>query len=162
MSEIIKIAPAKSSFTYYVNCDKGVVVAVMNNPKDEILKEIDGLYEDAKFFSYLNTVLLLVEDTVPEKVCAKATCKENDEFDVEVGMQIAKEKCLFKFLKYKIRTLCKISDDIDEFCDKLEDKIISEVVRQTNYGNKIKSYTDCEVEVANETEVLENEVEVEE
>lgn len=87
----------KDYITYYVNEEKGVVVAKIT--KDDVLELISSsLCGTRAPWPIYNTV---------QDIVAKATCSLHDSFDIDIGIEIATRRIMNKFDK----RLIKIYDD---------------------------------------------------
>ena len=75
-----------STFVYYVDIEKGVVAAVMEEPIEEaksyIVKLGHALEETEICIPQAN---LILEKYLCSPIRAKATCHEEDEFDLEIS-----------------------------------------------------------------------------
>lgn len=115
-----------STFVYYVDIEKGVVVAVMEEP-----------IEEAKsYINKLGNILGETEIRVPQAsailekhlyspIRAKATCHESDEFDLNYGMKLARKRCLAKYYKKLTHVFVDLNNVVDPLLTFLEDEIIS-------------------------------------
>ena len=84
-----------NTFVYYVDIEKGVVVAVMEHPVEEATSYINKLgntlNETGIHIKYATSIL---EKHLYSPIRAKATCHEADEFDLNYGMELARKRCL--------------------------------------------------------------------
>lgn len=130
MTEVIK---DKNSFiTYYINEDKKVVIAKINieNIIEEVNKALrvrdistyivnKGMIRfDKKFPNYIN-----INNYTYIDITAKAICSKDDEFDVEIGKRIARERLLEKFYKIRLDYLRCIGDELSRQIDCVEDQM---------------------------------------
>ena len=129
---------------YYVNPEKQVVTAVLIG----VRKEMMNMFEKKCLqygFSARSDVWFLGETsalhdamkTIPDKIIASATCAPEDEFDTEVGCNIARMRLLQKLYYYREKVACILSaniglldcllSDYEDFCSnkqiELEDSI---------------------------------------
>lgn len=89
--------------SYKIDKQKRTVTAKLTKTRFDVVNEISkrlGHNESyvlfgTEFRSQLKDVLL------PKCFTGKAVCNEKDEFNVDIGKQIAKQKCLDKYYKAK-------------------------------------------------------------
>lgn len=138
MTEVIK---DKNSFiSYYVDKDKKTVVAKINvvyiiyevnkalNDKNvnAVIVEKGRKNLNKKFPNYFlkNPFSDYIIDNYKYKnITAKAICSKDDEFDVEVGKRIARERLLEKFYKIRLDYLRCIGDELSRQIDYVEDQM---------------------------------------
>lgn len=136
--------PNRNYIEYYVNPEKQVVTAVLIG----VRKEMTDMFEKKCLqygFSARSDVWFLGETsalhdtmkTIPDKIVASATCAPEDEFDTEVGCNIARMRLLQKLYYYREKVACILSaniglldcllSDYEDFCSnkqiELEDSI---------------------------------------
>ena len=136
--------PNRNYIEYYVNPEKQVVTAVLIG----VRKEMRNMFEKKCLqygFSARSDVWFLGETsalhdamkTIPDKIVASATCAPEDEFDTEVGCNIARMRLLQKLYYYREKVACILSaniglldcllSDYEDFCSnkqiELEDSI---------------------------------------
>jgi hypothetical protein len=115
-----------STFVYYVDIEKGVVAAVMEHPIEEAMGYINRIGEE---FQKRGVRVERIGDIIGEKLCApiraKATCHEEDDFDLEHGMELARKRCLAKYYKKLTKTFIALNDIFDPLLCFIEDNIIS-------------------------------------
>ena len=136
--------PNRNYIEYYVNPEKQVVTAVLIG----VRKEMTDMFEKKCLqygFSARSDVWFLGETsalhdamkTIPDKIIASATCAPEDEFDTEVGCNIARMRLLQKLYYYREKVACILSaniglldcllSDYEDFCSnkqiELEDSI---------------------------------------
>lgn len=126
--------PNRNYIEYYVNPEKQVVTAVLIG----VRKEMMNMFEKKCLqygFSARNVVWFLAETsalyeamkTIPDKIIASATCAPEDEFDTEVGCNIARMRLLQKlyFYRAKVASILSVNlsslecllNDYSDFCD---------------------------------------------
>ena len=76
---------------YYINEDKRQVIGVLENTKYDALNKIDKIL-DGTPFSYWNN-----KCKMPESFKAVVTCDPSDEFDVDTGKKLAKERIMDRY-----------------------------------------------------------------
>ena len=105
---------AKSKIVYYVNEDKGVVVA------KQTIYSISGLNIDSKV------------------VRAKAKCNftHNDKFDVNVGKQIAKLRLKVKTAQFEAKIMNQLANEASRVAQQYQDKLYTMVDNRNNYIEK--------------------------
>ena len=92
---------------YFVNADKRQVVAVLENTKWDACNKIDKMMADSEF-----CLVLVKKYIMPSQFKVTVTCDPRDEFDVEVGKKIAKQR----LLKNYYASLDKRVDKFREAC----------------------------------------------
>lgn len=126
----------KGNFEYFVDIEKGVVAALMRDPLKEAAKisektfntmVIVGFYPD---FNYR-----IFEKYLSNPIRAKATCAEEDEFDLEIGMRIARERCLAKYYKKLTNAFVELNNKIDPILSYIEDSCIFYADKYQKYSN---------------------------
>ena len=136
--------PNRNYIEYYVNPEKQVVTAVLIGVRKEMANMFEKKFMNAGFSAYRNewflgrtSALYEAMKTIPDKITASATCAPEDEFDTEVGCNIARMRLLQKLYYYREKVACILSDsigllgcllsDYEDFCSikqfELEDAI---------------------------------------
>lgn len=104
-----------SEINYYVNEDKGIVVAKIDHK--EVIRELEKCYNKCKLGSSKIEDFFNISDFWEDKeirkfrtkfdhtITAKATCHPEDTFDVNEGKRIARKKLLAKLDKKKLYIL---------------------------------------------------------
>ncbi len=137
---------------YYVNPEKQVVTAVLIGVRREMMNMFDKKFNNAGFSTRSDEWILSGTSalreaikTIPDKIIASATCAPEDEFDTEVGCNIARMRLLQKLYYYREKVACILSDNIglldcllsdyEDFCStkqfELEDAI-NDVIAENN------------------------------
>lgn len=137
---------------YYVNPEKQVVTAVLVGVRKEMMNMFEKKFNNAGFSTRSDEWILsgtsTLRDamkTIPDKIIASATCAPEDEFDTEVGCNIARMRLLQKLYYYREKVACILSDNIglldcllsdyEDFCStkqfELEDAI-NDVIAENN------------------------------
>ena len=115
-----------NTFVYYVDIEKGVVAAVMEEPIEEaksyIVKLGHVIEETGIRIPQASTIL---EKYLYSPIRAKATCHDSDEFDLEYGMELARKRCLAKYYKKLTFVFVDLNNIVDPLLTFLEDKVIS-------------------------------------
>ena len=141
--------PNRNYIEYYVNPEKQVVTAVLIGVRKEMTDMFEKKFNNAGF-SARSDVWFLGETsalhdamkTIPDKIIASATCAPEDEFDTEVGCNIARMRLLQKLYYYREKVACILSaniglldcllSDYEDFCSnkqiELEDAINDVIV----------------------------------
>ena len=136
--------PNRNYIEYYVNPEKQVVTAVLIGVRKEMMNMFEKKFANAGF-SARSDIWFLGETsalhdamkTIPDKIIASATCAPEDEFDTEVGCNIARMRLLQKLYYYREKVACILSaniglldcllSDYEDFCSnkqiELEDSI---------------------------------------
>ena len=115
-----------NTFVYYVDIEKGVVVAVMEHPIDEAASYMYKFYDllrekDMRIFKADD----IVKKYLRVPIRAKAVCHESDEFDLDYGMELARKRCLAKYYKRLTLIFVEFNNIVDAILNFIEDKIIS-------------------------------------
>ena len=101
-----------SNITYYINKDKRTIVATLRNCEYDVVKKLDRL-------NILGTFIDLDKCMLHDKYVGKAICHEDDEWNEEIGKQIAKDKVLFKYYADKTDTFNYIWEQVKNVYDVL-------------------------------------------
>ena len=111
--------PSRNYIEYYVNPEKQVVTAVLVGVRNEMANMFEKKFMNAGFSAYRNewflgrtSALYEAMKTIPDKITASATCAPEDEFDTEVGCNIARMRLLQKLYYYREKVACILSDNI--------------------------------------------------
>lgn len=126
----------KGNFEYFVDIEKGVVAALMRYPMGEASKprqKVTHLCHNNEI--YLDSFHSLFEKYLSKPIRAKAICAEEDEFVLETGMRIARERCLAKYYKRLTNAFIELNNKIDPVLSYIEDKCIF-------YADKYQKYSD--------------------
>ena len=144
--------PNRNYIEYYVNPEKQVVTAVLIGVRKEMANMFEKKFMNAGFSAYRNewflgrtSALYEAMKTIPDKITASATCAPEDEFDIEVGCNIARMRLLQKLYYYREKVACILSaniglldcllSDYEDFCStkqfELEDAI-NDVIAENN------------------------------
>ena len=148
-------SPNRNYIQYYVNPEKRVVTAVLIGVRKEMMNMFEKKFANAGFSAYPDEWFLggasapsALHDamkTIPNKITASATCAPEDEFDTEVGCNIARMRLLQKLYYYREKVACILSaniglldcllSDYEDFCSnkqiELEDAI-NDVIAENN------------------------------
>ena len=141
--------PNRNYIEYYVNPEKRVVTAVLIGVREEMMNMFEKKFANAGFSAYPDkwflgrtSALYDAMKTIPDKIIASATCAPEDEFDTEVGCNIARMRLLQKLYYYREKVACILSaniglldcllSDYEDFCSnkqiELEDSINDAIV----------------------------------
>ena len=147
--------PNRNYIEYYVNPEKQVVTAVLIGARKEMKDMFEKKFANAGFSAYpdewflggasVPSALHDAMKTIPDKITASATCAPEDEFDTEVGCNIARMRLLQKLYYYREKVACILSaniglldcllSDYEDFCSnkqfELEDAI-NDVIAENN------------------------------
>lgn len=136
--------PNRNYIEYYVNPEKRVVTAVLIGVRKEMLDMFEKKCLQYGFSACSGewifggtSALYEAMKTIPDKIIASATCAPEDEFDTEVGCNIARMRLLQKLYYYREKVACILSaniglldcllSDYEDFCSakqfELEDAI---------------------------------------
>ena len=126
----------KGNFEYFVDIEKGVVAALMRDPMREafnLRQKVTHLFHSNEV--YLDSLYSTFEKYLSNPIRAKAICAEEDEFVLETGMRIARERCLAKYYKRLTNAFIELNNKIDPVLSYIEDKCIF-------YADKYQKYSD--------------------
>ena len=98
---------------YYVNEDKKVVVAKMNDTAYDALNLI-AAKRGHLLLGYITRSRSSKPYKMKDSYVARARCHEDDTFDVEIGKELAKNRVLFKYYEDLTKVLQKIRCDADK------------------------------------------------
>lgn len=99
---------------YYINEEKRVVVAVLSTDIFEFVKEISAIIppyfkEDGTFKK------LLLSPTYK----GKAKCHEDDEWNVEIGKEYARERAFYKYHLTRLQLMDVFQENLEKFDNKI-------------------------------------------
>lgn len=136
--------PNRNYIEYYVNPEKRVVTAVLIGVRKEMMRMFEKKCVQYGFSARRDewmfggaSALYEAMKTIPDKIIASATCAPEDEYDTEVGCNIARMRLLQKLYYYREKVACILSaniglldcllSDYEDFCSakqfELEDAI---------------------------------------
>ena len=141
-NENAKKNPNRNYIEYYVNPEKQVVTAVLTGVRQEMMSMFEkkcnqyGFSARGDLWQSFDALYDAVK-TIPIKIIASATCAPEDEFNTEVGCNIARMRLLQKLYYYREKVACILSaniglldcllSDYEDFCSakqfELEDAI---------------------------------------
>ena len=104
---------------YYTNLEKRQTIAVLSGTKWDAVNRINKLMDDTGLFVRWST---LSKYYMPDTFKVVVTCDERDEFDVEVGKQVAKRKLMRNYYKSLDKRLAKFKKFVDGFHVKMGQK----------------------------------------
>lgn len=120
-----KLNLREDSIVFYVDIEKGTVVAVMEKPQTEalgFLKKVN-MIDKEKILMFHGENIFYKIFSAP--IRAKATCSEEDDFDLEYGMELAKNRCLAKYYKKVTRFFVEMNNLLDPVLNTVEDYMLS-------------------------------------
>lgn len=126
----------KGNFEYFVDIEKGVVAALIRDPMKETFKlrqKVTHLFHENGI--YLDSIYSAFEKYLSSPIRAKATCAEEDEFDLETGMRIARERCLAKYYKRLTKAFVEFNNLLDPILSFVEDSCLLYAGRYQKYGD---------------------------
>lgn len=126
----------KGNFEYFVDIEKGVVAALIRDPMKEAFKlrqKVTHLFHENGV--YLDSIYSTFEEYLSAPIRAKATCAEEDEFDLKTGMRIARERCLVKYYKKLTKVFVEFNNLLDPILSFVEDSCLL-------YADKYQKYSD--------------------
>jgi len=132
-AEIITVP--KSSIYYYVDVEAGTVVAVMDNVHDEIMQNVNKLKRQTDEFGRYVTNYWVRKMDIPTTLKGKSICSENDEFDLDFGMKLARERLLNKFYHYLAKFFIDMNNGVEEFLEYLENAMLLSLHNTMRFKN---------------------------
>lgn len=129
-----------SEILYFVNEEKGVVVAKMT--KDYVEEALMGIHEKIGKTSKYNGVIVdtRVYDKFTAPITAIATCSEDDAFDVEIGKAIARKKALAKLALKKAKLCWAIADVYNKETIRIVEMAQRESAKAVNANGEVFDY----------------------
>lgn len=97
---------------YFVNEDKRQVIGLLDGTRHDALNKIDKML-DGSPFSYWNNKCLM-----PDSFKAIVTCDPSDEFDVETGKKIVKERIMNRYYSSFDKRIAIFMADVNEMYGK--------------------------------------------
>lgn len=135
MAELLK--KEDSNICYYVDVEKGVVAAAIEGVRDSIRGEIcekcHAINSDIVFIRYVEW------EDVPQKLTAKATCHENDEFDLETGMRIARKRLRHKYYRLFRQILNTINTGIEKDLEPFDNLFLKIIGQDAKFSADVKN-----------------------
>lgn len=126
----------KGNFEYFVDIEKGVVAALMRDPMMEALKIRQKVTHISQTRGvYVDNIYSIFDDYLSNPIRAKATCAEEDEFVLETGMRIARERCLAKYYKKLTNAFIELNNKIDPVLSYIEDSCLFYADKYQKYSN---------------------------
>ena len=122
-----------SNIVYYVDVEKSTVVAVMEDANYSIWNEISEI--TAWDFVPLQEKRRIM-GMMPTKLSAKAVCHENDEFNLELGMKIARVRLLKKYYRIFTKVCCEIESEMEKLLEPL-DALTIKIMHQHQVFNNL-------------------------
>ena len=125
----------KGNFEYYVDIEKGVVAALMRDPLKEASKAAGKVFNICvrnNFYPEGNYDTFTKHLSKP--IRAKATCAEGDEFDLETGMKIARDRCLAKYYKKLTNAFVDLNNLVDPILSYIENQCMFYAEKFQNYS----------------------------
>ena len=135
MTELLK--KEDSNICYYVDVEKGVVAAVMENVSESISTEI--FHTCNEWDNGIGFIKYTTWKDVPQKLTAKATCHENDEFDLETGMRIARKRLLHKYYRLFRQILNTINTGIEKDLEPFDELFIKIISQDVKFSSDVKN-----------------------
>lgn len=161
MSKTTKmVAKENSEITYYIKEKEGIVIAKVNK-KDIVRNVVDSLTDPfteqgADFREvYLSDIFgsLVFSSSyyklLPDYFVGKAICSAEDEFDVEIGKKIARERALTSYYKVRLKFINIIADFLSEKLDKCEDQLNYSWLKYNKYYENNMSIAKLKEESSN-------------
>lgn len=121
---------------YFVNEKKRVVVAVLEG--DYIDLAACNLFEKNGIANLTNDVYFNPKNRMKNKYIGTARCHEDDEFDVEIGKELAKKRALVKYYRELCEKVTYIKYDLIESIDKVLTKPIRHYVNLKEDLNELE------------------------
>lgn len=110
------------TFDFYVNKDKRTVVAVLTVPQNAMGNEMLQIVGKSSGNNFCIEECMIGETlALKGKYVGKAVCHEEDIFDEEKGIHLAKLRALRAYMKDRKKIATKIADVFDEIANRFED-----------------------------------------
>ena len=146
-----------SSIYYYVDTETGTVIAVMDTVRQEMMRNVNKFKRQTNEIGKLIIEYYMRQAEIPRTLKGKATCGENDEFDLEFGMKLARERLLHKYYDVWTRIMVQMNNEVEDFFE-VEDetllKALKNTVRFRNPGGFWKEEVEDEIEIETKEENL--------
>lgn len=104
---------------YFENRDKKQVIAVLDNCKWDAYNKIDKVMNDTGFIFSACCPNYRDKFIMPDTFKVTVTCDPRDEYDFEVGKQIAKKKLMRNYYKSLDKRLNMFTCDFYKLADKV-------------------------------------------
>lgn len=157
-SELINIPG--SSIYYYVDVEKGIVIAKMDNVYSEMSSTFEKLKRSVNEEGRGIMKLVFRNMEIPITLKGKATCSENDEFDLDFGMKLARDRLLRKYYKIMTNVFVAMNNHTEDFLEALDSFIIKSMVNFNKFDRRSSfNLTEEDSEVGAPAEV-ESQVEI--
>lgn len=122
----------EGELVYYIDICSGTVAAVLEHPACKFQKERTKVFELLKKNGFVK------QDCFSEifaPIRAKAICAEEDEFDVNVGIKIAKRKCLAKYYKKVTQYFVNLNNELEDILSYIEDRCLENAELFEKFSN---------------------------
>lgn len=126
--------PIDSFIRYYIDEEKKTITAVYEDCRFDAMKVVRTKLKNT-FFVYESNVPLM-----NRTYRGKAVCHENDLWDEEVGMKVAREKCLYKYRRDMAKSIGAFLDSLTPRLKKLENfesHLIKKLLEQEEETNSV-------------------------
>ena len=139
-----KITVPNSSIYYYVDIEKGTVVAVMDNVSLEMYSTFRKFHRTISDEGKAIFAITLDTMKIPETLKGKATCSENDEFDLDFGMKLARDRLLRKYYKIMTNIFVTMNNHTEDFLEVLDSFLIQSMVNFNKFDRRSSFNTTTE------------------
>lgn len=93
---------------YYVNEEKKTVAAVIDNCAEDAVADLMDKFSN----SFMPNLAMLI---IPDTLKAKVKCHPDDEWNEEIGKQVAKEKLIKKYNRAKANAIKDYITEVSKF-----------------------------------------------
>jgi hypothetical protein len=127
----------KDGFIYYVDIQSGVVAAVMTNPylfTKDYINEMHTKYCIAE----INFSTEVFHNFLDAVFRGKATCSKEDKFDLEFGIQLARDRCLEKYYKNLLKIFTVFNEQLSPIMSYITEKQLEASTKINILENKTK------------------------
>lgn len=126
--------PIDSFIRYYIDEEKKTITAVYEDCRFDAMKVVRTKLKNT--FSVYESDIPLMNRTYR----GKAVCHENDLWDEEVGIKVAREKCLYKYRRDMAKSIGAFLDSLTPRLKKLENfesHLIKKLLEQEEETNSV-------------------------
>lgn len=156
---IKKVTKDNSEIIYYIKEKEGVVIAKVNKREiaENIVESLTELFKndrDEREIYLFDIFRNIIWDSsyyklLPDYFIGKAVCAAEDEFDVETGKKIARERVLISYYKVRLKLINIVADFLSERLDKCEDQLNYSWLKYNKYYENNKNITKLKEESSN-------------
>lgn len=122
----------KSNIEYYVDKDKKTIVAVLHNSQYDVVRALDNM--GILFLSSNN--LDIDKCMLKPRYVGKAICYKDDEWDENIGKEVAKSKALEKYYRDRVKAYEYMYSCIESIEKETYSRLIHSKNRLSKFSNK--------------------------